>query len=56
MKHSLVAKFDLSKVAKGYKTPEICDPEGGNLAKQNRNPGITVWQPGAAPPDGNVHY
>jgi hypothetical protein len=22
----------------------------------NRSPGAIVWQPGAAPPDNNVHY
>jgi hypothetical protein len=37
--------------------PETCNCQGGNLAKWNRSPGGTVWQPGAAPPDvlNNLH-
>jgi hypothetical protein len=38
------------------KMTETWNQEGGNLAKRNRSPGTTVWQPGAAPPDDNVHY
>jgi hypothetical protein len=39
-----------------HKMPEICNPEGGNLAKQNQSPGATVWKPGAATPDDRLHY
>jgi hypothetical protein len=39
-----------------HKMPETCNPKGRNMAKWNRSPGATVWQPGAAPPDNNVHY